>query len=277
MSSTAPHRGRPGFPGVLAQWLLIFAALGLLAVLGFRGIQAGRRTAWEDAETVAGSVAARSMDAYGGDLLDLMGESEPLVLYPDPPRPAPRTFSQQVYESAVVNRSTGSDAVLEQLAAQHPDDVTASGVPLLPLVEWTLLQRATDREAIRLRVEALGRAAVESHPSILTPELLDNAGALLAKRGVEGSPLAPWRAEWDRDEEVRKALLRSPGYAIGQPARWLVGENGREWWIMESKSAGNSGFCPVIKWRRWRVRSSQRRMRCCPAMRRRESPLAGCH
>ena len=106
---------------------------------------------------------------------------------------------------------------LDQLLEDFPDALTDSGLPLAPLMGWELARLAKFDLA---RVGAMLESAVVTHPSILTPELLQRMTEQLG----ESHPLIQrFTPRWLDDEQFR-FVLRNQSAAIERMAApgWLV-------------------------------------------------------
>ncbi|MES2568817.1 MAG: HAMP domain-containing sensor histidine kinase [Verrucomicrobiota bacterium] len=116
--------------------------------------------------------------------------------------------------------------LLKELAQEDPDAAAPSGVPLLPLICWARLRM--EAGVVSSRAEELFQAAVETHPSILTPELLEKAEAFTTLRGARVDTLPAWQARWKADEAARE-LLRELNFSEPLP-RWIHRQGG-SWWV----------------------------------------------
>lgn len=216
---------------------LVILPLLLLAGIGVRGLQMSRHAAWEGAREEAERAVRRATQLIDPATTALRGVPPPR-LYPVVPPPAPPSHAQEIYEQALHADSASALPLLEQIAERHPDDFTASGLPLLPLVEWRRLQLAVGAAALTRQAELLAHAAVETHPSVLTPELLKRAELLLRQQGAEASGIQPWRKRWEEDERARTAFRQNE--AALTPARassWVQATDG-PWWAERTGPEG---------------------------------------
>jgi two-component system phosphate regulon sensor histidine kinase PhoR len=210
---------------------LVLAPLLLLAALGVRGLMLSKRAVLEGARAACERNVADLIERFAGASRELADECGAPILYPEAPPPAPANEAQELFRSAFdLSRDEAAQrwSVLEN---EHRDAVAESGVPLLPLVAWRQLQDASTPAESRLFADKLARAAVEMHPSALTPELLAQAARLLVERGADTKPLSRWQTRWQHEEEAR-AVLRANAARIATERRplWLEG-GGQHWWL----------------------------------------------
>jgi hypothetical protein len=95
--------------------------------------------------------------------------------------PAAASDAQSLFRTASL-QPTNASAIWKQLAEEHRDALAESGVLLLPLVCWAQLRNESSPAESQLLAEKLARAAVETHPSLLTPELLERRETLSDSR-----------------------------------------------------------------------------------------------
>lgn len=225
---------------------LVFIPLLLLAGLGVRGLQMSRHAAREGARREAERVVRNTSQLFDS-ALDALRTTPPPRLYPVLPSPSPPNEAQELYNQALDAAPEQAQSLLELIASRHADEFMESGLPLLPLVQWRLLQIATGEVALAQRAEDLARAAVETHPSLLTPELLDRAEAFLREHGAGGSALRVWRDRWQEGERVRRAFRINETFLnSAQASAWVRSDDGL-WWA-EHSGEGNA----------WRLLSKER-------------------
>ncbi len=147
------------------------------------------------------------------------------------PTPAKPGEGTTLYERALAASPPEADRLLDEIDRHHEDERTASGLPLLPLEKWARLQRAPTAPERQRAAEALAIAAVRTHASVLSAELLSRAEAFLSERGEDVKALARWRivrAEHEQALEVLQAARPEPWGKWG--GGWLS-SNGREWFF----------------------------------------------
>jgi signal transduction histidine kinase len=82
-----------------------------------------------------------------------------------------------------------------------------------------------DPERLPGLIESLGKATVQSHPSILSVTILDRAGDVVEERGLTHTSIRSWRQQWEDDEVIRRLTSDERS-----EAKWVVDESKR-WWI----------------------------------------------
>lgn len=230
-----PRTSRFHFPAAgLWQAAAIFAPLLLLAALGARGLQLSR----QDALDAARRQAERTLDQVEPTLLgawrnvrrNLFPE---LLIYPDPPVPAPPSEAQTRYADALADPAApGATDALARLEQQDSDALSPGGLPLAPLAELARLRLEPDRTALPTRAEALADAAILTHPSVLTPRLLDEIDAIFLARGILSEPWVSHPARWKHAESARAAWhLHAREISEAKIPFWLTGPDGRRWWV----------------------------------------------
>jgi signal transduction histidine kinase len=152
--------------------------------------------------------------------------------FPDPPVPSAPHEAQELFRAAAAAPPEEAPGLLARLASEHPDALAESGVPLLPLVLLAQLRHATDpdeRERIAMK---LGEAAVRTHPSVLTHDLLESGERLLTEQDPGAGPFIYWRSQWEQDEGARAVLRHISSLSGGQAASpgWVHDETGEHWW-----------------------------------------------
>ena len=217
------------------QAVAILAPLLLLAGIGIRGLQASRQAALDEARLQAAHGLDQALPSLR-TLWDSVRQDAPaLRLYPSLPVPTLEGEASKLYAGALDLPATSSAqavADLTRLETDHPDALAPSGLPLLPLIEWTRLRLETAPAELPARAAALRVAALHIHPSILTPDLLAQAESLLQDRGVGSSSLTSWRQEWDEQERARTVWRQHEGeVAAARSPLWLSDRDGRAWWV----------------------------------------------
>jgi signal transduction histidine kinase len=229
-----PARKRWAQAGHLA-WTVI--PLILLAAIGLRGVQATKRAA----EAAARAEVTRAI----GEVLTQLEEGmatlrktafEPRE-YPLIPIPESPNEAQALYAKALSAPAAEAATLFARIEKDYPESRSASGIPLLPMVKWTELRAASDPAAIKEQAEALALAAVETQPSVLTPELLEHTADLLREKGLATTLLYPWLQRWDEEEQAR-AMLRAGLFLWGQPR--FKPQRRTQWW-QENYTRGGSG------------------------------------
>jgi signal transduction histidine kinase len=227
---------RRGFSGAWRA-LAILAPLVLLAILGVRGLETSRARAYDEAREQAASALKQFQPDLAVFVSDLQkrsvstGERTHIELYPIPPAPSLPNVSQMLYKEALQISGTDPKAALAKIARLRQLDesaLTPSGLPLFPFAFL-----------LRLRLEpsfdnamAAGEQAVRWHPSMVTPELLHEAGAILKQHNGDEKHLQlfnQWFSEWS-DRENRTAILRSRRDAtFASPySKWIDAL----WWVI---------------------------------------------
>jgi len=192
------------------------------------GLRAGKRAAHESARMeVSREIASILADLQSGVSALRESASAPRI-YLLLPTPAEVTPAQQLYEEAGSAPPAESAALLARVESEFPDATTASGLPLLPLVKWAQLRAQAGSPEL---IASCLRAAVETHPSILTPGLLAHVEALLQHDPSGLALLESWRGRWQSDEEAR-AILRECKELTQQTSFpcWAT-VRGKNWWL----------------------------------------------
>lgn len=220
--------------------MLMFIPLLLLAGLGFKGLQVSRHAARETAEREIQRTVLRASEGVETALATARSVPGPR-LYPLPPLPSPASPALELYQQALdADSEDASFALLARAADVDPDALTESGISLLPLIEWRRLQITADRSEWIERAENLARSAVETHPSVLTPEWLTHAELFLRERGLETNLLEPWRKRWAAEEQVRMALRDNASILATTGSPSWIRSDGEFWWA--EPSADPSGW-----------------------------------
>jgi signal transduction histidine kinase len=225
-----PARERWAQAGQLA-WTVI--PLILLAAIGLRGVQATKRAA----EAAARAEVTRAIGEVLTQLEEGMATLRKTALepreYPLIPLPEGPNEAQALYAKALSAPAGEAAALLARIEKDYPEARAASGIPLLPMVKWTELRAASDPVAIKEQAEALGRAAVETQPSVLTPELLAHTADLLREKGLATTLLDPWLERWDEEEKARKvgAFAWHMYGSDSSPSISFKPERKTQWWL----------------------------------------------
>ena len=208
----------------------MLAPLLLLAGLGVRGLQVSRSTAREQARVEAGRRLDLIFPAILTDWRELRQGAIQPKMYEVPPQPAPPSEAQRLYEQACALPAGQAAPLFARIAEEYPDARAASGVPLLPLIAWARLRETDESGSWAADAERAARAAVETAPSILTPEILAGIAGLLDGRGLEDSITPPWRRRWESDERAREVVrARERLLASATAPLWLETPSG-SWW-----------------------------------------------
>lgn len=213
---------RKGRTRIAPVWIAVFLSLGLLAMLGVRGLQRSRETVMESART-ASAAAVEQVARFMIGAMDKAPKARRLDVYPEVPQPAGPSTAATAFEEALTLSPERAEEIFASIERDHPDAVTAAGLPILPLIAWTRLERAETE--IADVAATLARRVVYEVPSILSEKLLEQASAFLASRGVSSDELEAWKHDWARDEQIRESL-RAMKSDAARP-QWI---NGR-WWV----------------------------------------------
>ncbi len=235
-----PAKSRGGQLVEPASWwliMLVFIPLLLLAGFGIKGLQTSRLAARQGAEREIGRAVLSASDAFAAALIEERTFPGP-QLYELPPVPASPGFALELYRQALTVDSDQALALLTQAAEAEPAGRTESGVPLLPLIEWRRLQLRADLAAMKVQAANLARSAVETHPSVLTPELLERAGLLLHAQGLDANVLGDWRERWAADERVRSALRSNASLLASSTAPAWILSGDESWWAEPAADPG---------------------------------------
>lgn len=220
------------------QATVILAPLLLLTGLGIRGLQASRQAALDEARLQAAHRLDQSLSSIHTLWDGIRRDAPVLRLYPSPPVPTAPNAAADLYAEALEQPAASSAraiADLTRLESDYRDALAPSGVPLLPLAQWTHLRLETRPSEMSVLTAALRRAALHTHPSVLTPDLLMSAEALLRERGVDPVPLDAWRQEWNEEEQARSVWRQHEAdiTAAGSPL-WLMDGKGQAWWVQRN-------------------------------------------
>lgn len=108
-----------------------------------------------------------------------------------------------------------------------------------------------DASVLRKLADHLGYVAVATHPSVLTPQLLQETEALLQERGVEVSVLRPWQKQWESDESARRAVEHNQQLlTTKKPPLWIQGEV-EMWWVELDAETNRLRVIPLSRLKRW--------------------------
>jgi signal transduction histidine kinase len=202
----------------------------LLAVLGVRGIQKGRESTLESARAAAAGAVERSARIFQERIASIRAAAPRLRLYPLVPQPTESADATELYARAIAGPPEDVEQKFAMILRDHPDAVTAAGVPLRPLIAWIRLQRCEDPTECTVRAGALARIAVDEFPSLISGKLLEGAIKLLAERNVASDSLTVWRERWERDEQIRQVLSRAADGDESPRSRW-VRDDLHQWWL----------------------------------------------
>ncbi len=219
-------------PPVSANRWRMLAALGpilLLAVIGVLGLQALKRSAFENARTETSRKLAAILNDLDAGLAALRQSSVAPTLYPAPPAPAEPNEAQKLFDEAADAPADQAAVLYARIETDFPNALAASGVPLLPLVKWAELSRQPPGAELHKAAEACLHAAVESHPSMVTPVLLERISSLVADDPAGSKLLEKWCDRWHTDESARTALRKAEAQSNSLP-RWVEAPNG-PWWV----------------------------------------------
>lgn len=226
------------------QAAFVFGPLIVLALLGVWGIRESRAAAKRNAVRAVELVVPALEQIVRNEEARLRDATEPLdvfrtmVLEPAEPGEAVR-----LYERAL-GAPDEADALFDQIEREHENATAPSGVPLVPLVKWARLQRASDDRAALL-AESLAVAAVRTHPSVLSPTLLEKAAALLRERGLDDKGFVRWRrifAEHEAARAVWNANLH--GSYVTKKDEWQPAAN-PQWYFKVFGSGRMRAFSPA--------------------------------
>ncbi len=236
---------RPGFfdrsTRHAANWsqaVAILIPLLLLAGLGIRGLQASQQAALDEARRQSERGLDQAWPAVREAWDNFRNGTRLLRLYPAPPVPVPPTAASRRYAEILASPPSPDRAAdLSKLETDYPEALAPSGVPLVPLAEWSRLQLASDPAGLTARATTLRAAALRQHPSVLTPPLLTAAVELLHGRNIDGLPLESWQTEWDQDERARAAWRQhADEVSTAGPFLWVTDHDGQAWWVQRDEA-----------------------------------------
>jgi signal transduction histidine kinase len=209
--------------------ILTFAPVVVLAALAIVGLRAQRGEVLADAHRQAGlwidQFSGRlSAELRGGTGRPLMfapldellrGEpgTRPVRQYADPPLPTPTNTTQHAFAEAV---AAGDHETLRELVTS--DELSAAGLPIGALAAREVWKKTAGAESD----DELLRTALVTHPSIITPLILDEVNT------------TEWQAAWARDERARAFLRTRPDPIKPGP---VVSRN-EVWWIISADDEG---------------------------------------
>jgi signal transduction histidine kinase len=211
----------------------------LLAVLGIRGIQRGRESTLEKARAAADRAVENAAQRFQEVIAVRLTEARPVKLYAFVPQPAESTEIEALYHRAVAGPAEEAETTFAMILKDHPEAVTAAGLPLRALIQWTRLQRCGD-DATRcaLQAEVLARVAVDESPSLISGKLIEATTTLLQERGANADSLRPWRERWEEDEQIRRALRRASDGNTTPVRHWADTHDGSQRWWLEPQAGG---------------------------------------
>lgn len=212
---------------VAPVWVAVFVALGLLAVLGIRGLQRNRDSVLENARATSAAVAEQAARSAFVAISEQVAIARIVRLYPDLPRPGDATDAAASFEKALSLPTDHAEPVFVSIEQNHPGAVTPAGLPILPLIAWNRLERSAGDPGPLL--ENFAKRVVEETPSILSDKLLEQATKLLESRAVGSQPLKSWEQRWREDEEIRGALRVIPAGREG--SQWIETPQFGSWWV----------------------------------------------
>lgn len=125
------------------------------------------------------------------------------------------------------------------------DALSSGGLPIQPLAHWRLLSMEKDVGKLLSRASALATCAVTQHPSILTPELLERAEALLKSHGIDTAFFSSHWAQWNEIEWAAHVWAANGALMFGKfsitwsgptpppPLKpfWITSEGYSGWWV----------------------------------------------
>lgn len=233
--SPRPRSSRGG--GWIWQAALVFGPLLVLAGLGVWGIResrvAAKRHAIQELEATIPLVEKMARAAN-----DRLREAQVPFHWINESLPSPVTPGEgaALYERALSVSPAEAVRLLNEIERHHQDESTASGLPLLPLVKWARLQAAPGPELQRA-AEDLAVAAVRTHPSVLSAELLARVESYLSEKGEDTSGIMKWRAiraEHERAKAIFEATPHRDKWEGGwvHPAEAAAKEPGWFFWAM---------------------------------------------
>src|SRR5262249_2623496 len=123
-----------------------------------------------------------------------------LLTYPMVPQPTNPSDGSELYERAISSPPDEARALFDKLTTEHRDSETPTGLPIFPLAEWAQLRSSVEPTQIGVHLESLVKSAVETHPSVLTPELLTRAAAFAAEHGIQSNVLSNSQKTWEESE-----------------------------------------------------------------------------
>lgn len=106
---------------------------------------------------------------------------------------------------------------------------TDAGLPVAALAAWEVFRRGPTAED----AAALVRAAVVTHPSVVSPVILERAAAFAAERGLVSRDLSGAEAAWRESESLRAVARRHPDKfpAGSSPEGGWITDGGRLWFL----------------------------------------------
>ena len=211
---------------VAPVWIAVLLALALLAVLGVRGLQRNRETILEQARATSAIAAEQVTRTARAAIAERVAGTRIVRFYPELPKPGPATEAAASFERALSLSEEEANAIFAGIEQEHPDAIAATGLPVLPLIAWTRLQRASG-DPVPL-AEALAKRVVEDIPSFLSERLLEQSTALLESRGMTTPALQNWQRRWKEDEFLRTSLRAIP--TDRERAQWIHPADAGHYW-----------------------------------------------
>jgi len=209
LHSPSPRSARGG--GWFWQAVLVFGPLLVLAGLGVWGIResrvAAKRHAIQELEATIPLVEKMAREAN-----DRLREGRVPFHWVSESLPSPQTpgAGAALYERALSANPAEAVRLLDEIDLHHEYERTASGVPLLPLMKWARVQAATPGPELRRAAEDLAVAAVRTHPSVLSAELLARAESYLSKKHEDTTSIMKWRAIRAEHEQAKAIFEATP-------------------------------------------------------------------
>lgn len=213
---------RKGRTRIAPVWIAVFLSLGLLGVLGIRGLQRSREAVLETARKTS-AAAVEQVGRFMIGAMEKAPKARRLDVFPEVPRPAGPSSMASAFEEALKLPAEQAEEIFASIERDHPDTVTAAGLPILPLIAWARLERAETHLADA--AATMARRVVYERPSILSEKLLEEASAFLISRGVSSDVFDAWKHDWARDEQIRESLRAMKSNAM-RP-QWIHGQ----WWV----------------------------------------------
>ena len=220
------------------MWQAVFflAPLLLLTGIGLRGLMLMRQAARDDAVLQIERAMAQARPEISAKIATLRASACTVVLYPETPIPPADSPAQAQFDAARALPRAEAQLALDRLGKEKPESLAASGLPLLPLIRWEQLRLETDPTALSGRAVALQEIAIATHPSIISPQLLERAKTLLQQRIGEAGPLAHWPDQWIAYENARIAFEENKALlAASSTPLWISSSTGK--WRAERESA----------------------------------------
>lgn len=260
--------------------LLVALPLLLLAVLA----AAGLRSRWQARMAEAREEAQRAVDRAGREAAAIFADAEarahPVRLYPA--QPVPPAEPSAAWREAVAaalgpaqpDKSDESDkpdpveapgplrvasgspgpasaARFRALRDSPESGWTDAGLPVSALAAWEVFRLEPTAED----AAALVRAAVVTHPSAVSPVILERAAAFAAEHGLVSQDLADGLAAWRESEVLRAVVRRHPDKpaASASDREWIADQG--QLWFLRREGDGLAMAAPGPEWDRLRAQS----------------------